>query len=268
MHVHAAWFAHCVQVEQLRASPSYTAWMKKWNLSVYFSLRFQDIGGALESKLSAASLQPAPPPPAAGAAAQPALQWAPSAAVWGGLQRCASPEIFLPQLADKFVRLALQLLARYAHWIVAGMQRRSEAAAAAAAGGGGEQQGGAAASGQLPQQQAAGDGSGGGGSGGGWEAAASPEQLAGLRQDVDSLLASLLSTFVPQLAALLGSMGQEVGEAVAGAFGEAAEQLEAAGGALMGAVADSLVDKSVVVLKQVGFSWLLIFTGRGFYLHH
>ena len=238
------------QVEQLRASPAYTAWLKKWNLSVYFSLRFQDIGAALESKLAAASLQPAPPAAAAassGSAAQPALQWAPSAAVWAGLQRCASPDIFLPQLADKFVRLALQLLARYAHWISAGMRQRSEAAASAA--GEQQQQQGAA---PAQQQQAAGDGGSGGG---GWEAAATPEQLAGLRQDVDALLAALLSTFVPQLAALLGSMGQEVGEAVAGAFGEAAEQLEGAGAALMGAVADSLVDKSVVVLKQVGRRW-------------
>ncbi|PRW51049.1 conserved oligomeric Golgi complex subunit 2 [Chlorella sorokiniana] len=234
------------QVEQLRASPAYTAWMKKWSLPVYFSLRFQDIGAALESKLSAATLQPAPPA-GGGAAAQPTLQWAPSAAVWAGLQRCASPDIFLPQLADKFVRLALQLLARYAHWITAGMRQRSEAAAATAAAGG-EQQG--TAPGQ--QQQQAGEGGGGGGSSGnGWEVAASPEQLAGLRQDVDTLLAALLSNFVPQLAALLGSMGQEVGEAVAGAFGEAAEELEGAGAALMGAVAASLVDKSVVVLKQL-----------------
>ncbi len=250
------------QVEQLRASASYSAWLKKWNLPVYFSLRFQDIGAALESKLAAPSLQPAPPPAAAGGAAQPALQWAQSAAVWAGLQRCASPDIFLPQLADKFVRLALQLLARYAHWITAGMRQRSEAAAAAAATGGGEQHGGTPTQQQQQQQQGADrSGSGGSGSSGRWEAAATPEQLAGLRQDVDALLAALLSSFVPRLAELLGGMGQEVGEAVAGAFGEAAEELDGAGAALMGAVADSLVDKSVVVLKQVNGSWRVCMTG-------
>ncbi|KAL4420915.1 hypothetical protein ABPG77_001256 [Micractinium sp. CCAP 211/92] len=238
------------QVEAFRGSGAYAAFMKRWNLPVYFSLRFQDIAGGLEGTLSAAALQPA----AAGAAGSPRFHWAPSAAVWAGLQRCASPDVFLPQLADKFVRLALQLLARYAAWILSGMQARSEAAAAAATGAAGD----AAAAGgreqqpQQQQQQQQAVGSRDGGSGGGtWDAAASSEQLAALRQDIDSLLAAVLSTFVPQLSALLAELPAETGEAVASAFAEAAEQLEAAGGALMEAVADSLTEKSVVVLKQL-----------------
>ena len=218
----------------------------------------QDIAGSLEGKLPGTVLQPAAAAPAAtsnGGAADPPLHWAPSAAVWAGLQRCIASDVFLPHLADKFVRLALQLLARYAAWIDGYMRQRAEAAATAAAGGG-EQQGGAAPAGAQQRQQATAGAAqqqqGDGGSGGGWEAAATPEQLAALRQDIDSLCEGLLSAYIPQLSQRLGGQGAEAAEAVASAFSEAAEQLEGAGGALMGAVAESLVDKSVVVLKQVG----------------
>lgn len=233
------------QVEAFRGSAAYAAFMKRWNLAVYFSLRFQDIAGSLEGKLSGATLQAAAASPDGG----PRFHWAPSVAVWTGLQRCVSPDVFLPQLADKFVRLALQLLARYAAWISSGMQRRAEAAATAAAGAAGD----AAAGGREqppPQQQQQADGSSGG-SGGGWDSAATPEQLAALQQDIDSLLAAVLTAFVPQLSALLTGLPAEAGEAVASAFAEASEQLQAAGGALMGAVAETLTERSVVVLKQL-----------------
>ena len=254
-------------MERFRASPAHAAFLKRWNLPAYFSLRFQDVAGGLEGKLgaSAAALQPAPPAAAQqqqqGADAQ-ALHWAPSAALWAGLQRCVSEEVFLPQLADKFTRLALQLVARYAHWVRAGMQQRAEAAAAAAAGGqqqqraaaqqqaagGGEQQGGAASAAAAAQQGEGGDGGGGGS----WEAAATPEQLAQLRQDVDALQSAVLTSFVPRLAALVAPAGEAAGEAVAAAFAEACEQLERAGGLVLEAVAAALTEKSVVVLKQVG----------------
>ncbi|PSC75738.1 conserved oligomeric Golgi complex subunit 2 [Micractinium conductrix] len=245
------------QVEAFRGSAAAAAFWKRWNLPVYFSLRFQDIAGSLEGKLPGTVLQPAAAAPAAtsnGGAADPPLHWAPSAAVWAGLQRCIASDVFLPHLADKFVRLALQLLARYAAWIDGYMRQRAEAAATAAAGGG-EQQGGAAPAGAQQRQQATAGAAqqqqGDGGSGGGWEAAATPEQLAALRQDIDSLCEGLLSAYIPQLSQRLGGQGAEAAEAVASAFSEAAEQLEGAGGALMGAVAESLVDKSVVVLKQL-----------------
>lgn len=223
----------------------------------------QDIAGGLEGTLSATALQPA----AAGAAGSPRFHWAPSAAVWAGLQRCASPDVFLPQLADKFVRLALQLLARYAAWILSGMQARAEAAGAAATGAAGDAVAAGGREQQPQQQQQQAIGSRDGGSGGGtWDAAASSEQLAALRQDIDSLLAAVLSTFVPQLSALLAGLPAETGEAVASAFAEAAEQLEAAGGALMEAVAESLTEKSVVVLKQVRSGRGELISGRPLHL--
>lgn len=43
------------QLQTLRAHPSYTAFMKRWQLPVYFQLRFKEIAGSLESALSAHS---------------------------------------------------------------------------------------------------------------------------------------------------------------------------------------------------------------------
>ena len=37
------------------------------------------------------------------------------------LQRCVAQDVFLRPLADKFARLALQLLARYNAWLAAGL---------------------------------------------------------------------------------------------------------------------------------------------------
>lgn len=44
-----------------------------------------------------------------------------SAALVVCLQRCVAPDVFLRPLADKFARLALQLLARYAAWLAQGL---------------------------------------------------------------------------------------------------------------------------------------------------
>ena len=100
----------------------------------------QDIAGTLESALAAPALELQPPAAAGGGpggAGEPAFALAPTAAAWRGLQRCLEADVFLSQLGDKFVRLAMQLLARYATWVQQGMaqraQRAAEAGAAAAA---------------------------------------------------------------------------------------------------------------------------------------
>ncbi len=36
-------------LERLRACPAYSAYLKKWNLAVYFSLLYQDIAGGRHS---------------------------------------------------------------------------------------------------------------------------------------------------------------------------------------------------------------------------
>jgi hypothetical protein len=62
------------------------------------------------------------------------LRLALSACLWASLQRAASQDVFLPQLADRLARLQLQLLARYCTWLsdVATNARAAAAASAAA----------------------------------------------------------------------------------------------------------------------------------------
>ena len=44
-----------------------------------------------------------------------------SAALVASLRRCLAPDVFVRPLADKFARLALQLVARYAAWLQGGL---------------------------------------------------------------------------------------------------------------------------------------------------
>jgi len=68
------------------------------------------------------------------AAAGSQFQLAATAAAWAGLQQCWSAELYVAPLADRFLRLALQIVARYGGWLAAALTHRSSTAAAAAAG--------------------------------------------------------------------------------------------------------------------------------------
>ncbi|MEW5305476.1 MAG: hypothetical protein WDW36_008012 [Sanguina aurantia] len=148
-------------VDRLRASPAHAAFLRRWNLSVYFSLLYQEIAGELEEQTGVPRFHPA---------ALPAPTSFPSAAPGGGegggggagggggpeaardgrnvtattatgisphlsithtlllcLQRAVSCEVFLPSLGDRFFRLVLQLVQRYATWAAAAVTARSGA---------------------------------------------------------------------------------------------------------------------------------------------
>lgn len=68
------------------------------------------------------------------AAAGSPFHLAATAAAWVGLQQCWSAELYVAPLADRFLRLALQIAARYGGWLAAALTHRSSTAAAAAAG--------------------------------------------------------------------------------------------------------------------------------------
>ncbi|XP_053315724.1 conserved oligomeric Golgi complex subunit 2 [Spea bombifrons] len=91
-------------VKRLRAHPSYHSFNNKWNLPVYFQIRFKEIAGCLESALCA-GLEDAP-------AGSPYCLRA-SHVLWTCLTSCWSDKVFLPLLAHRFWKLTLQLLSRY-----------------------------------------------------------------------------------------------------------------------------------------------------------
>ncbi|XP_062938807.1 conserved oligomeric Golgi complex subunit 2 isoform X2 [Cynocephalus volans] len=95
-------------VKRLRAHPAYHSFNNKWNLPVYFQIRFSEIAGSLEAALTDV-LEDAP-------AESPFCLLA-SLGVWRSLERCWSDALFAPALAPRLWRLTLQILARFSTFI-------------------------------------------------------------------------------------------------------------------------------------------------------
>lgn len=95
-------------VRRLRSHPSYSAFMTKWSLPVYFQLRFQEIAGQFETTLVTA-FTPAPE--------GSMYQLCASQVLWECLQHCWHDNVFLNPLCHRFWKLTLQLLSRYGVWV-------------------------------------------------------------------------------------------------------------------------------------------------------
>ncbi|XP_011820856.1 PREDICTED: conserved oligomeric Golgi complex subunit 2 isoform X2 [Mandrillus leucophaeus] len=95
-------------VKRLRAHPAYHSFNNKWNLPVYFQIRFREIAGSLEATLTDV-LEDAP-------AGSPYCLLA-SHRTWNSLRRCWSDEMFLPLLVHRLWRFTLQILARYSVFV-------------------------------------------------------------------------------------------------------------------------------------------------------
>lgn len=80
----------------MRHSPSYTSFERRWQLPVYFQLRWKEIVSTFESALAS--------PGAAGERSLPQ-----SAAAWRAIQTCWDEEVYIPELASRFWRLSLQV---------------------------------------------------------------------------------------------------------------------------------------------------------------
>lgn len=91
-------------VQTMRNSAAYETFERRWQLPVYFQLRWKEIVGTFEAGLTT--------PGESG-------DWAlsQSAAAWRALQTCWSQEVYLAELAQRFWRLSLQIVARYGGWL-------------------------------------------------------------------------------------------------------------------------------------------------------
>ncbi|XP_060782326.1 conserved oligomeric Golgi complex subunit 2 [Neoarius graeffei] len=95
-------------VKRLRAHPSYQSFQNKWNLPVYFQLRYKEIAGYLENA-TVDGLKAAP------AGSHYRLQV--TDVLWSCVCRCWAERVYLPPLAHRFWKLTLQLLSRYATFL-------------------------------------------------------------------------------------------------------------------------------------------------------
>ncbi|PAN44014.1 hypothetical protein PAHAL_9G011300 [Panicum hallii] len=113
---------HCQSksaVTKFRSEPAYTDFMRQWNVGVYFSLRFQEIAGGLDSTLTN-TISPAGMNDAQG---KPLLLKQ-SLKLLENLQTCWSDEVLVFSHCDKFLRLSLQLISRYTTWLSSGLSAR------------------------------------------------------------------------------------------------------------------------------------------------
>ncbi|XP_046971641.1 conserved oligomeric Golgi complex subunit 2 [Vanessa cardui] len=94
-------------IQLLHETAEYKSFLRRWNLPVYFQIRFQEIAGSFEASLKSS----------------PTLQsnddfiLLETYKCWKALQDCWSDGIYIEALAHKFWKLSLQLLCRYATWI-------------------------------------------------------------------------------------------------------------------------------------------------------
>lgn len=98
-------------VEVMRAHPVYSAFEQRWQLSVYFQMRWKEIVGKLEDVLAVTRIDPTY------ARDKNAFVTPQANAVWVAITGCWSAEVFIPELCHRFWRLTLQILSRYRRWL-------------------------------------------------------------------------------------------------------------------------------------------------------
>ncbi|KAG8712025.1 hypothetical protein FRC09_020291 [Ceratobasidium sp. 395] len=89
----------------LRAHPLTTTFSRRWQLPVYFQLRWKDIVGKCENALGGSTGE------------RGEFSTAEANAVYSAIRTCWSTQVFIPELGHRFWRLTLQLLSRYRTWI-------------------------------------------------------------------------------------------------------------------------------------------------------
>ncbi|KAG1816061.1 COG complex component [Suillus subaureus] len=101
-------------VQNLRSHPVFTAFQRRWQLSVYFQLRWKEVITKLEETLSSRVLDPEAPNFTPG---RNVFVTAQAADIFTAISSCWSAEVYIPDLAHRFWKFTLQLLSRYREWL-------------------------------------------------------------------------------------------------------------------------------------------------------
>ena len=101
-------------LNHFRASKHVEVFMKRWNLPVYFSLRFQEFAGDVDDELNKPGLDTS--------LASDGFLLTSTTQTWLTMCKCTANDVFVPALADKFIRLMAQVLARYKSWVTTGIE--------------------------------------------------------------------------------------------------------------------------------------------------
>ena len=101
-------FTSLQELENFRKSEFYKEFKKKWNVSIYFRLREQEIIPKFELSLQS------PPSPSPNPSNYLLIQ---TTTLWDQLLFAWNPTIFLFPLLESFFSLSLEFLSRYSNWI-------------------------------------------------------------------------------------------------------------------------------------------------------
>lgn len=208
-------------VVKFRSEAVYIDFMRQWNVGVYFSLRFQEIAGSLDSALLVPTLTPLEMSHDNRGKHQE-LTLKQSVTLLESLRSCWRGDVLLLSCSDKFLRLSLQLLSRYTTWLSSGLAARK------ARGG---------SSTPIPNSE--------------WASAADVADLIFVVHDVGFLVTELTGDYLEHVLQLLESCTVEVRDLVKQSVLQAAKSLENLLPALKETMIESIVEKSVEDLRQL-----------------
>ncbi|KAJ7680372.1 COG complex component [Mycena polygramma] len=98
-------------VEAMRSHHVYSAFERRWQLPVYFQMRWKEIVGKVEDALSTPRVE------LSSTTDKHSFATTQATAVWVAISACWSAEVFISELSHRFWRLTLQLLSRYKTWL-------------------------------------------------------------------------------------------------------------------------------------------------------
>ncbi|KFK29022.1 hypothetical protein AALP_AA7G078500 [Arabis alpina] len=205
-------------VTKFRAEAIYIEFMKQWNVGVYFSLRFQEIAGALDSSLASASLvfiQDSNPDQTR----TPNLMLRQSVTLLESLRACWKEDVLIFSAADKFLRLTLQLLSRYCIWVSSALNNRKGSAS------------------PSPGCE--------------WAVSATADDFVYVIHDVNCLVSEVCGDFLGHILHYLSSCSTEVLDVVKMSMLQGENSLKKVLPLLTNTIIEVIVDKSVEDLRQV-----------------
>lgn len=206
-------------VTKFRAEPVYIEFMKQWNVGVYFSLRFQEIAGALDSALTTSSLVPVQNSQSDRGSSQD-LILKQSTTLLESLRSCWREDVVVLSSADKFLRLTLQIISRYCNWLSSGLTARKM-------------------------------GNSGSNPGCEWAVSATPDDFIYIIHDINCLALEVCSDYLGHVLQLLSSCSMEVLDLVKQSILRGGESLKGLVPSVVNTIVDSLVEKSVEDLRQL-----------------
>ncbi|XP_027179730.1 conserved oligomeric Golgi complex subunit 2 [Coffea eugenioides] len=206
-------------VAKFRAEAVYIEFMKQWNIGVYFTLRFQEIAGTLDSSLVVASLLPVESSSSDLKNSQ-ALLLKQSITLLECLSSCWQDDVLVISCADKFLRLTLQLLSRYSNWLLTGLAARKSKNTGSSAGSE-------------------------------WAISAAADDFIYIIHDLHYLVNEVSGNYLGHVLGLLKSCSTEVLDLVKQSILQGGNSLKDLLPHIMNSITDTLVEKSVEDLRQL-----------------